>query len=112
LNGFLISQDGRTHVDIDAGFEVAPGDASDVEVANAHTWSSAFLVFADGRHAATSLIITHTPDAIGTAQSCSSQLSTHTEKSGKKMGASYLYRDGARVSSRSDYEDVLLRKRA
>ena len=48
--------DGQTHildglkpVGIDAGFEVAPGDASDVEVANAHTWESLLLVFSDGR---------------------------------------------------------------
>ncbi len=111
FNGFLI-YDGRTPVDIDDGFEVAPGDASDVEVANAHTWGSAYLVFADGRHAATSLVITQVPDAMGIAQSCSSQLSTDTEKTGKKIKASNLRRDGARVSTRYNYEDVLLRKRA
>jgi hypothetical protein len=64
-NGLLISMNGRTLVNIDAGFEVAPGDASDVEAANTHTWGSAYLVFGDGRHAATSLIIAQTPDAMG-----------------------------------------------
>ncbi len=37
-------QDGKTFVDIDAGLEVAPGDASDIEVANAHPWGSDFLL--------------------------------------------------------------------
>ena len=33
---------------MDAGFEVAPGDASDIEVANAHAWGSDYLIFSDG----------------------------------------------------------------
>ena len=48
-------QDGKTLVDIDAGLEVAPGDASDIEVANAHPWGCAFLVFSDGAQAITTL---------------------------------------------------------
>ncbi len=46
LYGYI--QDGKTPVDIDAGFEVAPGDASDIEVANAHAWGSLCLIFSDG----------------------------------------------------------------
>ena len=37
-------------VDIDAGFEVAPGEANDVEVANAHAcW---YLIISDARRLA------------------------------------------------------------
>ena len=50
-------RDGSTFVDIDAGLEVAPGDASDIEVANAHPWGSWCLVFSDGARAATALNI-------------------------------------------------------
>jgi hypothetical protein len=39
--------DGDAPVDIEAGFEVAPGDASDVEVANAHAWGSRDLYFSN-----------------------------------------------------------------
>jgi hypothetical protein len=35
-------------IGIEAGFEVAPGDASDIEVANAHRWGCKRLVFSDG----------------------------------------------------------------
>jgi hypothetical protein len=57
-------EDGRTFVDIDAGFEVAPGDASDIEVANAHPWGSSCLVFSHG-HAATALWIAQCPSDKG-----------------------------------------------
>ncbi len=57
--------DGNTLVDIDAGFEVAPGDASDIEVANAHAWGSRALVFSDGAKAATALIIARDPSFKG-----------------------------------------------
>jgi heme-binding NEAT domain protein len=40
--------DGIDFVDIDAGFEVAPGDANDMSVANDYFWGSAYLVFSDG----------------------------------------------------------------
>ena len=53
--------DGNTFVDIDAGFEVAPGDASDIEVANAHPWGSSWLVFSDGGAAGTALPIAQVP---------------------------------------------------
>ncbi len=58
-------QDGQTIVDIDAGFEVAPGDASDIEVANAHPWGSLWLVFSDGAAAATALYIAKHPSFKG-----------------------------------------------
>ncbi len=48
--------DGCTPVGTDAGFEVAPGDASDVEVANAHAWGSDFLIFSDGAFTGSALV--------------------------------------------------------
>ena len=57
--------DGCTPVDIDAGFEVAPGDASDVEVANAHAWGSHYLIFSDGAVAGTALNIALNPSLRG-----------------------------------------------
>jgi hypothetical protein len=50
-------REGNTFVDIDAGFEVAPGDASDIEVANSHPWGSSRLSFSDGAQAATALYL-------------------------------------------------------
>jgi hypothetical protein len=47
--------DGPTPVDIPAGFEVAPGDACDIQVANAHPWGSKCLVFSDGQFAVSSM---------------------------------------------------------
>ena len=61
VDGQTIIEDGTTPVDIDAGFEVAPGDASDVEVACAHAWGSFALVFCDGWTASTALRIAHYP---------------------------------------------------
>ena len=58
-------KDGKTFVDIDAGFEVAPGDASDIEVANAHPWGSYFLVFIDGARAAAARCIAGNPSHKG-----------------------------------------------
>ena len=55
VDGQTVIRDGCTPVDIDAGFEVAPGDASDIEVANAHAWGSYFLIFSDGMWAASAL---------------------------------------------------------
>ena len=48
VDGRTVILDGNTPVGIDAGFEVAPGDASDIEVANAHAWGSECLIFRDG----------------------------------------------------------------
>ena len=65
----LIGQahDGDTPVGIDAGFEVAPGDASDVEVANAHAWGSHCLTFSSGSAAASALLIAQYPSLKGIA---------------------------------------------
>jgi hypothetical protein len=52
VDGQTEIEDGDTPVVIDAGFEVAPGDASDIEVANAHAWGSYNLIFSDGTQAA------------------------------------------------------------
>jgi hypothetical protein len=49
--------DGRTPVSIFKEFEVAPGDKSDVEVANAHAWGCERLVFNYERFAYTDLSI-------------------------------------------------------
>ena len=61
VDGQTVIYDGRTPVGIDAGFEVAPGDASDVEVANAHAWGSEYLIFSDGEVAASALSIAMNP---------------------------------------------------
>ena len=55
VDGQTVILDGDTPVDIDAGFEVAPGDASDIEVANAHAWGSGNLIFSDGAFAVSAL---------------------------------------------------------
>ncbi len=56
---------GSTFVDIDAGFEVAPGDASDIQVANAHPWGSYFLVLSNGAVVSTALNLENNPDLKG-----------------------------------------------
>ena len=58
-------RDGHTPVGIDAGFEVAPGDASDIEVANALAWGSMSLIFSDGTAAASAKHIAQRPYARG-----------------------------------------------
>jgi hypothetical protein len=60
-------QDGRTPVGIGAGFEIALGDASDVEVANAHAWGSYCLIFSDGAAASSALWIAMVPVLKGIA---------------------------------------------
>ena len=59
--------DGQKCVSIDAGFEIAPGDASDIEVANAHAWGSDLLVFSDGTGAYSASM--EDPSDMGTASS-------------------------------------------
>jgi hypothetical protein len=59
VDGQTVILDGCTPVGIDAGFEVAPGDASDNEVANAHAWRSVCLIFSDGTWAGSALNIAH-----------------------------------------------------
>jgi hypothetical protein len=108
-----IIEDGGTFVDTDAGFEVAPGDASDIEIANAHAWGSSCLVFNDGAIAATALWIAEIPSSKGMshcffeAESCNAILI----KIGMKFANfNHLQRNGASVAAKEDY-DVLLRKR-
>ena len=67
VDGQTHIRDGKTPVGIDAGFEVAPGDASDVEVANAHAWGSAALLFGDGKGANSALGIADVPSCKGIA---------------------------------------------
>ena len=67
VNRRTIIEDGWTPVGIDAGFEVAPGDASDVEVANAHAWGSECLIFSDGTAAVSALQIAQYPCLKGIA---------------------------------------------
>ena len=57
VDGHDYIHDGETLVDIDAGFEIAPGDANDIQVANAHPWGCDSLVFIDGAVAYSDLLI-------------------------------------------------------
>jgi hypothetical protein len=59
VDGRTVIEDGDTPVGIDAGFKVAPGDASDIEVANAHAWGSDFLIFSDGAYTGSALFPSH-----------------------------------------------------
>jgi hypothetical protein len=109
-------EDGGTFVDTDAGFEVAPGDTSDIEVANAHAWGSSSLVFSDGAIAATALHIAEYPSAKGMScyfLNCIPATNSHM-KTGKKMTfpVNHLLRDGVRVATKAANYDVLLRRRA
>jgi hypothetical protein len=65
VDGQIHIRDGHTPVGIDAGFEVAPGDASDVEVVNAHAWGSVYLIFSDGAMAGSALFIAQLPSYKG-----------------------------------------------
>ena len=60
-------RDGETFVDIEAEFEVAPGDVFDIEVVNAHPWASRYLVFSDGASAGTALNCADYPSHKGTS---------------------------------------------
>ena len=108
-------KDGSTSVDIDAGFKVAPGDASDIEVVNAHAWGSEVLVFIDGMAAFSALGIAHNSAQKGTACSFPSEilLCNLMMISGKKRGRDGLKVDSeGRVSAKWNTYDILLRKRA
>ena len=106
--------DGSTLVDIDAGFEVAPGDASDIEVANAHAWGSYYLVFSDGATAATALLIAEYPSRKGMCVVFLNWIPATKShmKTGNKRITNDLLCDGARVATIGDDYDVLLRRRA
>jgi hypothetical protein len=58
VDGQKIITHSKETVEIDAGFEVAPGSDSDVEVTNAHGWASSDLVFENGWYAQTAISIT------------------------------------------------------
>ena len=117
VDGQTDIQDGGTPVGIDAGFEVAPGDAGDVEVANAHAWGSVFLLFSDGARASSALDIAWEPSHIGIiyselfsqpVKSCSLMMI-----SGARWDSDDLAVDSSRrVSATYDDHDVLLRTRA
>ncbi len=106
-------EDGDTFVDIDAGFEVAPGDANDIEVANAYPWESRFLVFSDGACAATAVSIAENRSRKG--MSCNILNWIPATKSHIRIGSIWngenLLRRGARVAAQLFDEDILLRKR-
>ena len=109
-----VIQDGDTFVDIDAGLEVAPGDASDIEVANAHAWGSYYLVFSDGAAAGTALRIKEVPSDKG--MSCYFlnwiYATKYHMRTGKKLPGNSLLRDGDRIAAEHDIYDVLPRWRA
>jgi len=67
VDGQTVIKDGHTPVGIDAGFEVAPGDTSDVEVANAHAWGRWALIFSNGAEAYSGLSIAQDPSLKGAA---------------------------------------------
>ena len=105
--------DGKTFVDIDAGFEVAPGDASDMEVANSHPWGCDALVFSDGAVAATALA--DNPSYKGMSccfLNCIPATKFHMKSGKKKSTWNRLQLDDARVAAMFDNNDVLLRRRA
>jgi hypothetical protein len=65
VDGDQSLNDGNKYVDIDADFEMAPGEPNDVLVCNAHLWACERLFFADGSSAYTGLNITKKPDNKG-----------------------------------------------
>ena len=82
-------------MDIDAGFEVAPGSISDIEVVNAHYWGSGAMVFSGGSFTWTA----------------NNFVRGDAPQKGNSVG--HLQRDAAgRVSAKYNNTDVLLRKRA
>jgi hypothetical protein len=82
-----VIEDGNRFVDVaDAEFEIAPGDESDIKVANMYPWGSEWLVFGDGTAAATALAIKHIPSLSGNCyfHSCFSVKKCHVEYQGRK----------------------------
>ncbi len=101
-----------TRLTFDVDFEVAPGDASDVPVANAHDWGSQCLVFGDGSLANTALRITQALFNKGIACTFSkTTLFQHPMTfSGGKFGHHNLLRHAAKsISTPFNIYDVLLR---
>jgi hypothetical protein len=106
--------DDHALVDVDAGFEIAPGDARDIEVANAHPWGSYWLVFSDGAISVSALGIDDIPSRQGMLFYLLNWISATKShmKTGVKFAGSFLLRDGARVAAKGAWDDVLVRKRA
>jgi hypothetical protein len=112
VDGQTIIEDCCTPVDIDAGFEVAPGDASDIEVANAHAWGSGALIFSDGAWAY-SLNTGHGSKGIASSFAIEIVFYNLMMISGIKLLSGNLKVDSqGRVMSVGSQNDVLLRKRA
>jgi hypothetical protein len=63
-------RDGHRAVGPSDGFEVAPGDANDIEVANTYPWGCVHLVFSDGSWAGSSSRIALDPNLKGTLRAC------------------------------------------
>jgi hypothetical protein len=103
-------------VNVYAGFEVAPGDSSDIEVTNAHPWPCLWLVFSDGASASTA---SHPLSSSLQGITCMFSIYVCTVLpnvmivSGKKLGTTPFQRnaEGRLNVVQTDY-DVLLRKRA
>jgi hypothetical protein len=113
VDGQTVIRDGDTPVDIDAGFEVAPGDASDIEVANAHAWGSGALIFSDGAWAY-SLNTGHGSKGIASSFAIEIVFYNLMMISGIKLLSGNLKVDSQGRMSSAIYSkyDVLLRKRA
>jgi hypothetical protein len=113
LQTFRVIRDGCTPVGIDAGFEVAPGEQSDFEVANAHGWGSLHLVFSDGTEAWSALRITlQFPNPKDSRGSGSTNPNPITIMISKRDPDNLKVDSEQRVRSMYDDRDVLLRKRA
>ncbi len=63
VHGHEVLKDGPTPIDVDAGFEVAPGDANDVWVSNAYSWGCNGLVFGNTHWAYTADLLNGKPDS-------------------------------------------------
>ncbi len=93
MNHYSVNENGIPLVDIDAGFEVAPGSIIDIEVVNAHRWGSGAMVFSGGDYTwtANNFVSGDLPQS---------------------AGVGFLQSDAAgRVSAQFGCWDVLLRKR-
>ena len=104
--------DGATPVDIDAGFEIAPGDATGIRVVNAYAWGSWSLVFSDGSSALTSK---HASRWMGTPRCLQHKTRMFHDHLTAELGmrdrsGNFLVRDGDKVAAQDDQSDVLLRK--
>ena len=111
-------QNGLSLVDIYVGFEVAPGDDGDIEVANDYPWGSNNLVFSDGAHAGSALTIEKFPTHRGMSRCFRrflelylySSMSMIHMKTGRKFhDANRLRLEGDTVAATGPKFDVLVR---